>query len=384
MTLQMNTARKVLDLTCELIRRPSVTPLDGGCQDLLTARLETAGFSIERLDKNGVSNFWAQHGTAAGPIVIFAGHTDVVPTGPLEEWTSAPFEPTIRDGFLYGRGSADMKGSLAAMVIAAEQFVGANPEHAGSVALLITSDEEGEAVHGTREVVNYLRRQNLRPDYCIVGEPSSTTQLGDTIRNGRRGSLNGRLRVLGTQGHVAYPTLADNPIHRFAPALNALVEEIFDQGCEHYPPTSLQISNLAAGTGAANVIPGSLSVDFNIRYGSSQSNSGLRQRITKLLARFDINVEITWSLSGEPFLTEPGTLTEAVSASIEEIVGVKTVLSTSGGTSDGRFIAPLGCEVVELGPLNATIHKADERVAVADLEPLSRIYQRVLERLLGA
>ena len=380
----MNTARKVLDLTCELIRRPSVTPLDGGCQDLLTARLETAGFSIERLDKNGVSNFWARHGTAAGPIVVFAGHTDVVPTGPLEEWTSAPFEPTIRDGFLYGRGSADMKGSLAAMVIAAEQFVSANPEHAGSVALLITSDEEGEAVHGTREVVNYLRRQNLRPDYCIVGEPSSTTQLGDTIRNGRRGSLNGRLRVLGTQGHVAYPTLADNPIHRFAPALNALVEEIFDQGCEHYPPTSLQISNLAAGTGAANVIPGSLSVDFNIRYGGSQSNSGLRQRITKLLARFDINVEITWSLSGEPFLTEPGTLTEAVSASIEEIVGVKTVLSTSGGTSDGRFIAPLGCEVVELGPLNATIHKVDERVAVADLEPLSRIYQRVLERLLGA
>ena len=380
----MNTARKVLDLTCELIRRPSVTPLDSGCQDLLTARLETAGFSIERLDKNGVSNFWARHGAAAGPIVIFAGHTDVVPTGPLEEWTCAPFEPTIRDGFLYGRGSADMKGSLAAMVIAAEQFVGANPEHAGSVALLITSDEEGEAVHGTRAVVNYLRRQNLRPDYCIVGEPSSTTQLGDTIRNGRRGSLNGRLRVLGTQGHVAYPTLADNPIHRFAPALNALVEEIFDQGCEHYPPTSLQISNLAAGTGAANVIPGSLSVDFNIRYGSSQSNSGLRQRITKLLARFDINVEITWSLSGEPFLTEPGTLTEAVSASIEEIVGVKTVLSTSGGTSDGRFIAPLGCEVVELGPLNATIHKVDERVAVADLEPLSRIYQRVLERLLGA
>ena len=285
----MNTARKVLDLTCELIRRPSVTPLDGGCQDLLTARLETAGFSIERLDKNGVSNFWARHGTAAGPIVVFAGHTDVVPTGPLEEWTSAPFEPTIRDGFLYGRGSADMKGSLAAMVIAAEQFVGANPEHAGSVALLITSDEEGEAVHGTREVVNYLRRQNLRPDYCIVGEPSSTTQLGDTIRNGRRGSLNGRLTVLGTQGHVAYPTLADNPIHRFAPALKALVEEIFDQGCEHYPPTSLQISNLAAGTGAANVIPGSLSVDFNIRYGGSQSNSGLRQRITKLLARFDIN-----------------------------------------------------------------------------------------------
>ncbi|MCZ6854100.1 MAG: succinyl-diaminopimelate desuccinylase, partial [Gammaproteobacteria bacterium] len=234
----MNTATKVLDLTCELIRRPSITPEDGGCQELLTARLEMAGFSIERLDKNGVSNFWAQHGVATEPMVIFAGHTDVVPTGPEGEWTSAPFEPTIREGFLYGRGSADMKGSLAAMVIAAEQFVGANPAHPGNVALLVTSDEEGDAVHGTREVVEYLRRQNLHPDYCIVGEPSSTTQLGDTVRNGRRGSLNGRLSILGTQGHVAYPTLADNPIHRFAPALNALVQEIFDEGCAHYPPTS--------------------------------------------------------------------------------------------------------------------------------------------------
>ncbi len=380
----MNTATKVLDLTCELVRRPSITPQDAGCQLLLTARLAAAGFSIECLDKEGVSNFWAQHGTRAGPVVIFAGHTDVVPTGPEVEWTSAPFEPTIRDGYLYGRGSADMKGSLAAMVIAAEQFVGANPGHAGTIALLITSDEEGDAVHGTREVVQYLHAQNLRPDYCIVGEPSSNKQLGDTVRNGRRGSLNARLSILGTQGHVAYPSQADNPIHRFAPALNALVTEVWDEGCEHYPPTSLQISNLHAGTGATNVIPGSLSVDFNIRYGSRQSNMGLRERIITLLARFDLNYEITWSLSGEPFLTEPGTLTAAVAASIQDVVGVETELSTSGGTSDGRFIAPLGCQVVELGPLNATIHKVNERVAVADLGPLSIIYLRVIERLLLA
>jgi succinyl-diaminopimelate desuccinylase len=361
-----------------------VTPDDGGCQALLGARLAAAGFQCRDLPFGEVRNLWATRGQGDGPLFVFAGHTDVVPTGPAAQWTSPPFEPALRDGFLYGRGAADMKSSLAAMVVAAERFVADHPQHGGRIGFLLTSDEEGPAVHGTRAVVEQLESEGLHADYCVVGEPSSSEVLGDTVRVGRRGSLNGALMVRGVQGHVAYPQLVDNPIHRIAPVLAELAGTRWDDGNEHFPPTSFQVSNIAAGTGAGNVVPGELHLAFNFRFCTEQTAAGLEQRVTEVLDRHGLRYRLDWSLSGQPFLTAPGTLVEAVSASVRDIVGVTPALSTSGGTSDGRFIAPTGCQVVELGPGNASIHMVDERVAVAELAPLARVYQRILERLVAA
>lgn len=371
----------VLALCRELVRRPSVTPDDAGCQRLLAARLEAAGFHCRHLRFGEVDNLWAVRGDA-GPLVVFAGHTDVVPTGPEAAWTSPPFEPTVRDGYLYGRGSADMKASLAAMVVAVERLLASQPQPAGRIALLITSDEEGPAVDGTRAVVARLAAEGVRPDFCIVGEPSSTAILGDTVRIGRRGSLNGQLTVLGVQGHVAYPELADNPIHRLAPALAELAATRWDDGNDQFPPTTWQASNIAAGTGAGNVIPGELTLTFNFRFSTEQSQASLQRRTEELLDRHGLRYRLDWSLSGEPFVTSEGPLIEAVRASIREVTGLTPELSTAGGTSDGRFIAPTGSQVVEIGPCSATIHQVDERVALDALEPLARIYQGVLERLL--
>ena len=357
-----------------------MTPDDAGCQELLAGRLERLGFTVTKLDKEGVSNFVAELGSGP-PHVAFAGHTDVVPPGELGQWQSPPFEPTIREGRLFGRGAADMKSSLAAMVVATERFLERHPKPKGRLSFLITSDEEGPAEFGTRHIVEHLQRENALPDFCIIGEPSSTAVLGDTVRNGRRGSLNCHLTVHGVQGHVAYPDLADNPIHAAAPILSALLDQEFDQGNAHFPPTRLQISNIAAGTGAANVIPAELTLDFNIRYSNEQTASGLKSVTEALLAKHGVNATPEWHHSGEPFLTPPGRLTDAVQAAIRDELGLDCELSTSGGTSDGRFIAPLGCEVVELGPVNATIHKVNECVALADLEPLAKVYERVLERL---
>jgi succinyl-diaminopimelate desuccinylase len=336
-----------------------------------------------------VSNLWAVRDSdrgQAGPLTVFAGHTDVVPPGPAQGWSSPPFEPTLNNGFLYGRGAADMKSSLAAMIVATERFVARHPDHAGRIGYLITSDEEGPAVDGTVRVMEHLNKHNVALDYCVVGEPSSEHRLGDTIRVGRRGSVNARLTVIGSQGHVAYPQLASNPVHAFGPALLELTQTIWDNGNDSFPPTGLQISNIQAGTGASNVIPGVLSVDFNLRFNTEQTSEGLRQRIVEilngLLAGDGLDYELEWSLSGEPFLTPPGKLTHAVSKSIREVLGIQTNASTAGGTSDGRFIAPTGCEVVELGPVNATIHKVDERVAVADLIPLANVYEEILVGLL--
>jgi succinyl-diaminopimelate desuccinylase len=371
----------VLELCRELIRRRSVTPEDAGCQALLADRLRPLGFQCRDMSLAGVSNLWALRGRE-GPLLVFAGHTDVVPTGPERSWTSAPFQPTLRDGYLYGRGAADMKSSLAAMVVATERFVAAHPEHPGRIAFLITSDEEGPAVHGTRAVIETLTREGLNLDYCLVGEPSSAAVLGDTVRVGRRGSLNGELTVLGVQGHVAYPSLAENPIHRLAPALAELAATCWDQGNAQFPPTTWQASNIAAGTGASNVIPGELTLSFNFRFGTEQTAPGLQRRVEELLDRFDVRYRLAWSLAGEPFLTAHGALIDAVQRSVRETMGVEPELSTSGGTSDGRFIAPTGCQVVELGPCNATIHQVNERVAVDELAGLAAIYQRLLERLL--
>ena len=363
------------------MRRPSVTPQDAGCQALLVERLQRLGFAITVLDAGGVSNFYAELG-AGRPCLAFAGHTDVVPPGDLATWRSPPFEPTIRDGLLFGRGAADMKASLAAMMVATERFLAAQPTPAGRIAFLVTSDEEGEARHGTRRIVEHLRNRGIGLDYCIVGEPSSSGALGDTLRNGRRGSLTGALAIQGVQGHVAYPDAARNPIHLAAPFLKALTEEAFDQGNAHYPPTSLQVANISAGAGAVNVIPGELSMDFNIRYSTEQTADGLKARIAALVKRHGLDARLHWHLSGEPFLTAPGHLTDAVRRAVFRELGRDCALSTAGGTSDGRFIAPLGCEVVEFGPINATIHKVDECVAVADLEPLARVYERILADLL--
>lgn len=371
----------VLALCRELVRRPSVTPDDAGCQRLLAARLEAVGFHCRHLRFGEVDNLWAVRGDA-GPLVVFAGHTDVVPTGPEAAWASPPFEPTVRDGYLYGRGSADMKASLAAMVVAVERLLASQPQPAGRIALLITSDEEGPAVDGTRAVVARLAAEGVRPDFCIVGEPSSTAILGDTVRIGRRGSLNGQLTVLGVQGHVAYPELADNPIHRLAPALAELAATRWDDGNDQFPPTTWQASNIAAGTGAGNVIPGELTLTFNFRFSTEQSQASLQRRTEELLDRHGLRYRLDWSLSGEPFVTTEGPLIEATRASIREVTGLTPELSTAGGTSDGRFIAPTGSQVVEIGPCNATIHQVDERVALDELEPLARIYQGVLERLL--
>ena len=370
-----------LDLACELIRRASVTPEDAGCQQLLCERLQAIGFRCEQLPFGEVSNLWARRGDRK-PLLAFAGHTDVVPAGPREQWHSDPFVPEIRDGLLYGRGAADMKGSLAAMVTACETFVAAHPEHAGSIAFLITSDEEGPAVDGTVKVVEHLQHRGEHIDLCLVGEPSSSRRLGDTIKNGRRGSLNGHLKVHGRQGHVAYPQLAVNPVHLAAPAIAELVAIEWDRGNEFFPPTSFQISNIHAGTGAENVIPGELTLKFNLRYSTELDEATIRERVEAVLDRHGLDHELQWRLSGAPFLTPAGELVEAARLAIREVTGIDTELSTSGGTSDGRFIAPTGAQVVELGPLNATIHQVDECVAVEDLEKLSAIYRRLLEELL--
>jgi succinyl-diaminopimelate desuccinylase len=372
-----------LDLTRELIRRPSVTPHDAGCQGLLAERLAPLGFRIEPMVFREVSNLWARRGDS-GPVLCFAGHTDAMPPGPESQWTSPPFEPSMRDGMLNGRCAADMKASSAAMVTAVESFVDSNPQHSGSIAFLITSDEEGPAVDGTVRVVEALQSRGERIDYALVGEPSSSKRLADTIKNGRRGSLNGDLVIHGRQGHVAYPHLADNPFHRAAPALAALCAEVWDQGNEHFPPTSFQIANLTMGTGADNVIPGRLNAQFNFRFSTELTAEMIRERVEGILGSAGLDFEINWRLSGNPFLTPAGALVDAARYAISDVQGVETELSTSGGTSDGRFIVPAGAQVLELGPLNATIHQVDECVSVDHLDRLSVIYRGLLERLLPA
>jgi succinyl-diaminopimelate desuccinylase len=374
----------VFELACDLIRRRSLTPEDAGCQSLIGGRLQRAGFRVEHLRYGDVDNLWATHGSA-GPTLVFLGHTDVVPSGPEADWRSPPFEPAVRDGRLYGRGAADMKGSVAAMVVALEQFVAAQPDHAGRVALLLTSDEEGPAnLDGVRKVVEHFRQRGERLDWCVVGEPSARERLGDLLRVGRRGSLSASLTVRGVQGHVAYPDLALNPIHAFAPALAALAAERWDEGNADFPPTSFQVSNLDAGTGAGNVIPGKLRALMNFRYGTASSADELRRRSEAILQRHGLDYAVEWTLSGEPFLTPPdGRLRGTVVAICRELCGIEPEQSTGGGTSDGRFIAPLGAEVVELGPVNATIHKVDECVALDELEHLPRLYRAVCERMLG-
>lgn len=370
-----------LVLTQQLIALPSVTPADHGCQRLIAERLAPLGFKAEYLNFEEVENLWLRRGTE-GPVFCFAGHTDVVPTGPLTAWDSPPFQPEIRDGLLYGRGAADMKGSIAAFVIAAENFVREHPEHQGSIAMLITSDEEGPSKHGTVKVVETLEARHEKITWCLVGEPSSSQQLGDMIKNGRRGSLNAKLIVHGKQGHVAYPQLADNPIHRVAPALAELAAEIWDHGNEFFPPTSFQISNLNAGTGANNVIPGSLEALINFRFSTELTEEEIKQRTTAILNKYVKNYYLEWSLSGQPFLTAQGKLVAATVKAIQETLNIETELSTSGGTSDGRFIAPTGAEVLELGPCNASIHQINECVNINDLSKLARLYQRILEILL--
>ncbi len=375
------TESATLALAKDLISRRSMTPEDAGCQELMIARLEALGFIIERLRFDDVDNFWARRGTSA-PLYAFAGHTDVVPTGPEAQWQSPPFEPTVIDGMLYGRGAADMKGSLAAMVTACERFVAAHPDHTGSIGFLITSDEEGPSINGTVKVIEHLDARGEKMDGCLVGEPSSTDLVGDVIKNGRRGSLGCTLTVHGIQGHVAYPHLADNPIHRIAPLLAELCAQEWDQGNEFFPATTFQISNINAGTGATNVIPGDAVVVFNFRYSTEVTHEQLQQQVQAIIDRHNLNHTLRWNLSGKPFLTASGALVDAAKAATQKINGVTAELSTAGGTSDGRFIAPTGAQVVELGPVNATIHKIDECVAVEDLEKLSSMYEQMLESLL--
>lgn len=378
----MNTLSETQQLTFDLIARESVTPVDAGCQELMIRRLQAIGFSVQPLRFDDVDNFWAVRGSE-GPILCFAGHTDVVPTGPEAQWQNAPFTPTIKDGMLYGRGAADMKGSLAAMVTACERFVALHPEHKGRIAFLITSDEEGIAINGTVKVMEWLAQQQQSIDWCIVGEPSSTAQVGDVIKNGRRGSLGGVLTIKGIQGHVAYPQLALNPIHAAAPALAELTAEQWDQGNAFFPATSFQISNINSGTGATNVIPGELEAIINFRFSTELTQDDLQSRTEAILDKHNLNYELTWNLSGHPFLTSEGALVEAAIAAISDVTGLNTELSTAGGTSDGRFIAPTGTQVVELGPVNATIHKVDECVRASDLDTLSDIYEQILNRLLS-
>lgn len=376
-----------LALACELIRRPSVTPVDADCQQLMMQRLGACGFALEPMRIEEVDNFWAlRQGRdgANGPVLCFAGHTDVVPTGPEQAWQHQPFDALIdADGMLCGRGAADMKGSLASMIIATERFVADHPDHRGSIAYLITSDEEGPAHHGTKAVVERLKARNERLDWCIVGEPSSTTLVGDIVKNGRRGSLGATLTVRGKQGHVAYPHLAKNPIHLAAPALAELAAEHWDNGNDYFPPTSFQISNINGGTGATNVIPGELKVIFNFRFSTESTVEGLQQRVAAILDKHGLDWHIDWALSGLPFLTQPGELLDGVAAAILAVTGRETTPSTSGGTSDGRFIATMGTQVVELGPVNATIHQVDERVLASDLDVLTEIYYQTLVRLLA-
>ncbi len=372
----------VLEFTKELVARRSLTPEDAGCQELLAARLKQAGFTIEHMRFGDVDNLWARRGQAA-PLLVFAGHTDVVPSGPVEQWSAEPFTPMLKDGRLYGRGTADMKGGVAAMTVAVERFLGAHPKHQGSIAFLITSDEEGPSVDGTVKVMEALQKRGEKIDWCVLGEPSCLERFGDTLRNGRRGSLTGILKVTGIQGHVAYPERADNPIHRVAPALAELVGSGWDKGNEFFPPTSFQISNFNSGTGAGNVIPGDAMVRFNFRYSSAVTKDELKRRVHAVLDAHKLKYSIDWRPMGDPFLTIPGKLSDAVQDAVEKVTGLRPKLDTGGGTSDGRFIAPTGAQVIEFGPRNASIHKIDECVDVTELEQLVDIYQEVLQRLLG-
>jgi succinyl-diaminopimelate desuccinylase len=377
------TTSTTLALAKNLIARPSVTPEDAGCLDHIMERLSAIGFTCERMDAGGVANLWARRGSES-PVFCFAGHTDVVPPGPREAWSSDPFHPELRDGQLYGRGAADMKSSIAAMITACEDFVASHAEHAGSIAFLLTSDEEGPATHGTVHVIEQLEARGEKIDYCLVGEPTAENHVGDIVKNGRRGSLNGRLLVHGRQGHVAYPHKAINPIHVLAPALAELSAIEWDQGNDHFPPTTFQISNLNAGTGATNVIPGTVDVWFNFRFSTEQTAEGLRARVEEVLARHGIQDRVEWNLSGNPFLTPAGALVDAARVAIQDVTGLDTQLSTSGGTSDGRFIAPTGAQVLELGPINASIHQVNEHIDVAQLDELHAIYQAVLNELLSS
>jgi succinyl-diaminopimelate desuccinylase len=369
------------DLSAELIALDSITPNDKGCQQRLVELLAPLGFHCERIESNGVTNLWARKGSEA-PLFVFAGHTDVVPTGPVQQWSSDPFVPTVRDGKLYGRGAADMKTSIAAMVVACEEFIAAHPGHKGSIALLITSDEEGPATDGTAIVCDLLEERGETLDYCLVGEPTSSHILGDTIKNGRRGSLSGHLVIKGVQGHIAYPHLARNPIHQAAPALAELAAEVWDEGNEYYAPTSWQMSNIHAGTGANNVIPGQLTIEFNFRFSTASTAEGLEARVHAILDHHGLDYELDWALSGLPFLTPRGRLSEAVCEAIYAETGVATELSTTGGTSDGRFIARICPQVIEFGPPNASIHKIDEHVELRFIDPLKNIYRRTLANLL--
>jgi len=374
---------RALELTQELISRQSVSPTDGGCQTLMIERLQAIGFSVENLRFGPVDNFWAKRGRG-GPVFCFAGHTDVVPSGPPEEWRTDPFSPVIKDGLLYGRGAADMKSGLAAMLTACEDFVARYPQHRGTIAFLITSDEEGPSVDGTRRVVETLRERHEAIDWCLVGEPSSESTLGDTIKIGRRGSLSGRLTVHGVQGHIAYPQFANNPVHALAPALADLVSRTWDEGNRHFQPTSFQVSNIAAGTGAPNVIPGELKARFNLRFSTEQTVDSLKATVEGLLQKHRVDYSLDWFISGYPFLTSPGVLSDAASRAVQELLQITPKLSTGGGTSDGRFIAPMGAQVIELGVINESIHKVNECVRVADIDRLQAVYRRILELLLAA
>ena len=372
-----------LELARALIARPSVTPEDAGCLDLIAEHLEPLGFVCERIDSNGVSNLWARRGTAA-PLLVLAGHTDVVPTGPVEQWASNPFEPTIRDGVLYGRGASDMKTSIAAFIEAVRGFIAEHPDHAGSIAFLLTSDEEGPATDGTVKVVQALQSRGEKPDYCIVGEPTAVKRTGDMIKNGRRGSLSGELIVKGVQGHVAYPHLARNPIHEIAASIAELAQVEWDRGNEYFPPTTWQVSNMNAGTGAGNVIPGTVNMRFNFRFSTASTVESLQTRVHGILDRNGVQYDLKWSYDGRPFITGRGDLVDAVARAIKKETGIETELSTTGGTSDGRFIADICPQVVEVGPTNATIHKINECITIEDLEALPRIYRQVLVELLGS
>jgi len=372
-----------VELACDLISRKSVTPEDAGCQDVLIARLEKMGFVIEKMPFGDVKNFWARRGTQK-PLMCFAGHTDVVPSGPVEHWNSAPFEPTFHEGYLYGRGAADMKGGTSAWLTALERFIEHHPDHIGSLAMLITSDEEGPFINGTTKVVDTLEARNEKIDWCVIGEASSTDKLGDIIKNGRRGSLSGKLKVKGVQGHVAYPHLVKNPIHLSAAAIAEITAERWDEGNDFFPPTSFQISNYNAGTGANNIVPGEAVLDFNFRFSTESTEAGLKERIHAILDSHQLEYTIDWAFSGNPFLTTGGALIDATKLAIKSVIGLDTQLSTSGGTSDGRFIAPTGAQVIELGPVNATIHKINECVKAEDLDTLSSVYENILARLLVA
>ena len=374
---------ETLRLTEDLIARASVSPTDGGCQAVMIQRLAAIGFTVENLRYGPVDNFWATRGSG-GPLFCFAGHTDVVPSGPLDEWQSDPFLPVIKGGLLYGRGAADMKSGLAAMVTACEEFVKRHPAHRGTIAFLITSDEEGPSVDGTRRVVEALRERGQRIDWCLVGEPSSEKTLGDTLKIGRRGSLSGRLTVHGIQGHIAYPQFADNPVHALAPALAELAARTWDRGNEHFQPTTFQVSNISAGTGAPNVIPGELKARFNLRFSTQQTVDGLKALVAEILGRHEVKHTLEWFISGYPFLTVPGELSKAATRAVQEQLHITPKLSTGGGTSDGRFIAPMGAQVIELGVINETIHKVNECVRVADIDALHRLYVRTLELLLAS